>query len=88
MPITIPDQWMQDAGFDEPSLRIEIACRLHDAGKLNFHQAIQWAELSRTEFEEAMIDRGLALYRPTVEDLHEELAAMLVRDSSTTVLTQ
>ncbi len=88
MSITIPDQWMKDAGFDEPSLRIEIACRLYDAGKLTFNQAIQWAELSRTEFEEAMIDRGLALYRPTVEDLHEELAAFSVGHASVPALAQ
>jgi predicted HTH domain antitoxin len=59
----IPDQLLKDAGFSELEARVEIACRLYDAGKLTMPQATRWAGLSRTEFEAALLQRHLPLVR-------------------------
>jgi predicted HTH domain antitoxin len=55
---------------------IEIACRLFDAGKLHLWPAAQLAGLSRVEFEQQLVDRKIAIYRPTLEDLADGLAAL------------
>jgi len=76
MPLTIPDEWLRDAGITPEDARVEVACRLYDGGRLSFGQAIRWSGLTRTDFEAAMLARGLALYRPTVEDLEHDLETL------------
>lgn len=73
MPLTIPDEWLRDAGITPDDARLEFACRLYDGGRLSFGQAIRWSGLTRTGFEAGMLARGLPLYRPTVEDLQQDL---------------
>ena len=63
MPVTVPDQLLSEAGLSEPDARLEIACRLYDAGKLTMPQATRWAEISRSEFESALLERHLPLVR-------------------------
>jgi predicted HTH domain antitoxin len=77
MPLTIPDEWLSDAGISSDDARIEFACRLYDGGRLSFGQAIRWSGVMRTEFEAAMLARGLPLYRPTVEDLKHDLETLV-----------
>ena len=76
MPLTIPDERLQSAGMNEREARIEIACRLYDAGRLVMREATRWAGLTRTEFETELISRGLPLFWPTIEQLHADIAAM------------
>ena len=76
MPLTIPDSLLTEAGFSERDARIEIACRLFDAGKLTMPAATRWAVLSRTEFEEELLRRKLPLNRPTSEDLKQDLETL------------
>ncbi|MFO7902844.1 MAG: UPF0175 family protein [Planctomycetota bacterium] len=76
MPLTIPDEWLHEAGISSDDARVELACRLYDSGRLSFGQAIRWSGLARTDFEAAMLTRGLALYRPTVEDLEHDLETL------------
>ncbi|MBC8870070.1 MAG: UPF0175 family protein [Planctomycetes bacterium] len=76
MPLTISDELLMEAGIDESDARIEIACRLFDASRLSFAHAMRWAGLSRTAFEEALLERGLAIFRPTVEDLQQDLQTL------------
>jgi predicted HTH domain antitoxin len=73
MPVTIPDETLEQAGLTEREALIEIACRLFDVGKLHLWPAAKLAELSRTEFETELLHRGIPIYRPTVEDLNEDL---------------
>src|SRR4051812_32673353 len=73
MTITIPDNILKDAGLTEREALVELASRLFDIGRLALWPAAQLAGLSRAEFEEELEKRGLAAYRPTVEDLHEDL---------------
>ena len=61
MPVTISDQLLKDAGLTASEARLEIACRLYDAGKLPMPQATRWAGVSRTELEAALLERGLPL---------------------------
>ena len=60
----------------EANARIEIACRLFDAGKIGFHAAIRLAGLEGAEFEDELADREIAIYRPTVQDLHDDLKTL------------
>ena len=76
MPLTIPDEWLSEAGISPHDARVEFACRLYDGGRLSFRQAIRWSGLSRTGFEAAIIERGLALYHPTAEELESDLETL------------
>ena len=63
MPVTVPDQLLLEAGLSESEAKLEIACRLYDAGKLTMPQATRWAGISRVEFETALLERHLPLIR-------------------------
>ena len=63
MPVTVPDQLLLEAGLSEADARLEIACRLYDAGKLTMPQATRWAGISRVELESALLERHLPLLR-------------------------
>lgn len=76
MPLTITDEQLTEAGITEHDARVEVACRLYDAGKLSLLQAMHWANLSRVSFEAALIERGLPVYRITEQDLDDDLAAL------------
>ncbi len=76
MPLIITDEQLQVMRMDEPHARIEIACRLFDAGKIGFHAAMRLAGLERVAFEEELAQRQIAIYRPTVQDLHDDLKTL------------
>jgi predicted HTH domain antitoxin len=76
MPLTISDEVLQQAGMDERSALVEIACRLFDAGKLSLPLAARMAGLSRGEMEDELLDRNIAIYRLTTEDYEEDLSTM------------
>lgn len=75
MPLTISDPDLAAAGLTEEAARVEIACRLYDSQLLPFGAAIRWSGLHRTGFEEALLDRGLPVYRITEAMLEQEFAA-------------
>jgi predicted HTH domain antitoxin len=76
MPVIITDETLAQAGMTEREAVVEIACRLFDAGKLHLWPAAKLAGMSRVEFEQQLMDRKIPVYRPTIEDLHEDLAAL------------
>ena len=76
MPLTITDEQLRTLGLSEREAAVEFACRLFDAGRLTFHQAMRLASLDRVDFEAALRGRGIAIYRPTVEDLQREVDAL------------
>ena len=76
MPVVIPDEVLQQAGLSEHEARVEIACRLFQAEKLDLCQATRLSGMGRSEFEYELITRGIPIYFPTIEQLTEELAAM------------
>jgi predicted HTH domain antitoxin len=61
MPVTIPDQLLLEAGLSEADAKLEIACRLYDAGKMTMPQVTRWAGISRVQFESALLERHLPL---------------------------
>jgi predicted HTH domain antitoxin len=76
MPLTLSDDVLKQAGLTAEEARIEIACRLFDAGKLDLWPAAQLAELSRTQFEGELMKRRIPIYRLTLEDLVSEQKAL------------
>ena len=76
MPLTISDQVLKQAGLTEEEARLEIACRLFQSHRLSLWQAAQCAGLTRVEMEAALLQRGVALYEVTEEQLRDEVAAM------------
>jgi len=76
MPLTLSDDVLKQAGMTADEARVEIACRLFDAGKLALWPAAQLAQLSRIEFEEELHRRRIPIYRPTVEDFREDLETL------------
>ena len=73
MPLLIPDEILQAAKMTEQEARVEIACRLYDADVLPMWPAAQLAGLSRGEFEEQLLKRGLPLYHVDEEYMRHEL---------------
>ena len=63
MPVIISDELLAEAGLSEHDAKLEIACRLYDAGKLTMPQATRLAEVSRLDLEAALLERGLPLLR-------------------------
>lgn len=59
MPLTIPDDTLNDLKMNEREARIEIACRLFDVNKLSKPAACRFSGLSRVEFEGELSKRGL-----------------------------
>lgn len=76
MPLTIDDDLLNAVGLSAEAARVEIACRLFEAGKLPLWPAAQWAALSRVEFEDELKVRGIPLYRPTWEQVAKELRGL------------
>jgi len=72
MALIIPDEWLAEAGLNEIEIRIEIACRLFDSGRLSFAQSIRWSGLNRVDFEEALLARCLPVVRPNLNTLLED----------------
>ena len=83
MPMTIPDDVLELTGLSEEEVRLEVACRLFDIGRLTLGAGIRWTGLTRSEFEDALLQRGIAIYRPTVEDFERDLEALRRRGLAT-----
>ena len=76
MPLVISDEMLKAAQLDEREARVEIACRLFDAGKLTLPLAARFAELPRAEFEGELLRRNIPVYRLRPGELEQEVAAM------------
>lgn len=76
MTLTVPDDIAELAGLTDRDAIIELACRLYDAERLSFFHASRMARLDRVAFESALKQRGIALHRPTVDDLDHDFAAL------------
>ena len=74
--IHIPEEILKQLGLDERGATIEFACRMYDAGKLSLHEACKLAGLSRTAFEDALLNRGLPIFKPTVEEFRQDLKTL------------
>ena len=73
MPLTLSDEVLQQTGMSADEARVEIACRLFDAGKLALWPAAQLAQMTRVEFEGELVQRKIPVYRYTADDLKSDL---------------
>lgn len=76
MPLTITDEMLSAAGPSEHEARLEIACRLYDAGRLTMFEATCWAGVTRTELETALLERNLPLIRVDERYWQQEVEGM------------
>lgn len=76
MPVIIPDETLRAAGLTEAQAKVEIACRLFEAGTLALWPAAKLADLSRVQFEAELLRRGIAVFRPTLADLEHDVEAL------------
>jgi predicted HTH domain antitoxin len=77
MPIlTISDDILREAGLTGDEALVEFACRLFEVGKLALWSAARLARLDRGAMEDALLERGIPVYRPTSSDLAEDLATL------------
>ena len=74
--LEIPDELLEQAGLSEREAKIELACRLFDLGELSLWSAAVLAGLDRHEMEDELLDRHIAIYRPTTDDLLTDLATL------------
>jgi predicted HTH domain antitoxin len=74
--LTIPDEVLRQTGLTERGALVEFACRLFDAGKLSLWSAARLAGLDRNSLEDALLERNIPIYRPTVDDLAQDLATL------------
>ena len=76
MTLTIPDDILKQAGLTEREALVEFACRLFDAGRLGLSVSARLAGLERVQMEIELRKRGIAVWRPTVEDVAGDAAAL------------
>ncbi len=76
MTLTIPDDILKQAGLTEADALLEFACRLYDADKLGLSMAGRLAGLDRVHFEIELRKRGIAVWRPTVEDFEKDMETL------------
>lgn len=74
--VTIPDEVLRQAGLTEREALVEFACRLFDAGKVSLWSAARLSGLDRNGIEDALLERKIPIYRPTVDDLAQDLATL------------
>ena len=74
--LQIPDDVLKAAGLSKEDVLVETACRLFQAGRLTLWQAARFAGLDRAGVEDALLDREIPIYRPTVQDLREDLKTL------------
>jgi predicted HTH domain antitoxin len=76
MPLTISDQDLAAMQMDERQARIEIACRLFEAGRMSFGHAASLAQVSQEEMSEEIERRGIPRYRYTATHLEQDLEGL------------
>jgi len=76
MTLTLPDDIINKTGLSQRDALIEFACHLYDAQKLDAPAASRLAGLSRGEFEDELLKRGLPLVRVTQEYWQQELQTL------------
>lgn len=76
MTLTIPDDIFQAAKLDERAMLVELACHLFDKELLSLGQAARLAGMTRTAFEEALFDRGIAAYRYDEAEFEQDMRAL------------
>ena len=72
----MPEETLRVAGMDEQEAKVELACRLFDAGKLTIGYASRLAGLTEAEFEVQLQLREIPRYRYTEEMLQHDVEVL------------
>lgn len=73
MTLQIPDEIRDAAQLTEADALVDLACGLFAREKISLFEAGKLARLSRMQMEEALLLRKIPIYRPTVEDVLNDL---------------
>jgi predicted HTH domain antitoxin len=76
MPAIISDEFLRAAGLTEQEARTELACRLYDAQRIGKGLAARLAGLTRLEFEDELVKRGLPVIRYTEQMWEQDLRTL------------
>jgi len=76
MPVILSDEILKQMGMTAEEARVEIACRLFQARKVELWPAAQLAGLSRVAMEGELRERRIPIYYPTIEELQAEIRAL------------
>lgn len=82
MTVNFPEDLTRNTGLSERELLVEFACWLFDRERLELWPAAQLAGLSRGEFEVELLKRRIPAYRPTIDDLDNDLKTMRAMDGT------
>jgi predicted HTH domain antitoxin len=76
MPLTIPDEVLREANLTERDALVEFLCHLYDRQLIGKGLAARLVGMSRTEFEDELIKRGMPVIRYTEEMFEEDLKTL------------
>ena len=76
MTLQIPDEILRAAKLDERGVLVELARHLLDTDRLTLAQGARLAGMNRTEFEDALLDRGIPIYRYDEDEIRKELETL------------
>jgi predicted HTH domain antitoxin len=76
MTLKIPEEILEAAHLDERGILIELASHLFDIERLSLGQAARLAGMNRTEFEDELHKRQIAIYRYTEEEFRQDTASL------------
>lgn len=76
MTFTIPDDILAQAGLTNRDAMVEFACLLFDTERLDKPTAARLAGLDRPQFEAELLRRGIAPWRPTLDEFEEDVRAL------------
>ena len=76
MSLTISDEVLRAAHISEEEALRELAIALFQQERLSTGKAAELARMSKPAFRSLLIERKIPVYRPTVEDLEQDLATL------------
>jgi predicted HTH domain antitoxin len=76
MQISIPDEILAAARLSESDVRLELACALFDADRLDAGEASVLAGLDRDVFDAELVRRGIAIHRYTEAAWRQDLETL------------
>jgi predicted HTH domain antitoxin len=76
MTLKIPDEILKAAHLDEKDVLVELASHLFDTNRLTLIQAARLADLDRTQFEDELHRRRIAIYRFDEQAFRQDLQAI------------
>ena len=76
MPLILSDEELATLGLNSDEVRVELACRLFQAGKIALWPAAKLAKLSRVEMEDALHERKIPAYVITAEDFRHDMEVL------------